>query len=61
MLTADHVETALRTARDTERAARTHAKQETDPRRQKHALDIYRHAHALVVACEDWQTITTTT
>lgn len=55
MLTDDRVIAALALAIEMERAVKQQVNAEREPARQRQVLAIFRHAHALKLALEDWQ------
>lgn len=55
MLTPQRVQDGLRSTVELERAVRQQVDAVADAAAQRKALAIYRHAHALRIALEDWQ------
>lgn len=60
MLTPTRVRDAHTVAADLERAVRAQTASPMPPERQRQALAVFRHAHALRLALEAWQDTTPT-
>lgn len=55
MLAPDRVQSALVATVELERATKQQINADEDAAKHRRALAIYRHAHALRIALEDWQ------
>lgn len=57
VVTAEQIAHVQEWTVEMERQIRVYLTVEIDPRRQRAALGIYRHAHALRLALEQWQSL----